>query len=386
MILKHASFFTGIGGFDLAAQRVGWENVFQCEIDGFCQQVLKYYWPNAKLYEDIKKSDFTIHRGRINVLSGGFPCQPFSQAGNRGGTDDDRYLWPEMLRGIDEIQPPWVVAENVTGIINMEDKSGIYRDVFPKMEDRKIIRYDTVDLYEAVYTRQAKMLIESICQDLEKIGFEVYPVVIPAASVQAPHQRDRVWIIAYSADNGSRNRRRHGNDQKREANPEIRNEGIKEHEYREDGSVGATSNTEGNGWRKRVGQEVNGKGWKITKSGQKRGGVWDDSGTEDNIARDVVNTERKRGREIHQDIQPEKPERKIAHSFDEPNNWEKWPTQSPICFGNDGLSDRLAGITFSKFRGQALKGLGNAIVPQVVLEIFKYIDEIEENIAHEQNS
>jgi DNA (cytosine-5)-methyltransferase 1 len=119
--LKHGSLFSGIGGFDLAAQWMGWENVFHCEWNDFGQKVLKYYWPNAKSYNDITKTDFTIHRGTIDILTGGFPCQPFSNCGSQNGTDDDRYLWPEMLRTIQEVQPWAIVGENVPGIVNWND-------------------------------------------------------------------------------------------------------------------------------------------------------------------------------------------------------------------------------------------------------------------------
>lgn len=117
--MNHASLFSGIGGFDLAAREVGWNNVFQCEIDPFCQSVLKYYFPKTVLYEDIKRTDFTSWKGKIDVLTGGFPCQPFSVAGQRKGADDNRYLWPEMLRVIRETRPLWIIGENVAGITNM---------------------------------------------------------------------------------------------------------------------------------------------------------------------------------------------------------------------------------------------------------------------------
>ena len=116
--MRHGSLFSGIGGFDLAAEWMGWENVFHCEWNEFGQKVLKHYWPNAKSYGDIKQTDFNIWRGRIDVLSGGFPCQPYSMAGKRLGKEDDRHLWPEMLRAIREIQPRWIVGENVRGIIS----------------------------------------------------------------------------------------------------------------------------------------------------------------------------------------------------------------------------------------------------------------------------
>jgi DNA (cytosine-5)-methyltransferase 1 len=96
--MTHASLFSGIGGFDLAAEWAGWTNAFNCEIDPFCRKILKYHFPDAEQYGDIRTADFAVWRDRIDVLTGGFPCQPFSLAGKRKGTEDDRYLWPEMLR------------------------------------------------------------------------------------------------------------------------------------------------------------------------------------------------------------------------------------------------------------------------------------------------
>ncbi|MNE37667.1 Modification methylase HhaI [compost metagenome] len=122
---NHISLFSGIGGFDLAAEWMGWNNIAHCEWNAFGKRVLKYYWPNAISYEDITKTDFSVHRGNVDILTGGFPCQGFSLAGKRLGTDDARYLWPEMLRAIKETKPAFIIGENVTGIISMEDKSGI---------------------------------------------------------------------------------------------------------------------------------------------------------------------------------------------------------------------------------------------------------------------
>lgn len=119
MKLTHASLFSGFGGADLAARWMGWENAFWCEIDDFCRTVLSYWFPNSKKYANIKETDFTPWRGKIDVLTGGFPCQPFSVAGQRKGAADDRYLWPEMLRAIREIRPTWVIGENVAGILSM---------------------------------------------------------------------------------------------------------------------------------------------------------------------------------------------------------------------------------------------------------------------------
>lgn len=116
--MTHASLFSGIGGFDLAAEWMGWENIFHCEWNPFGQKVLAHHFPNSKSYNDITKTDFTIHEGTIDVLSGGFPCQPYSSAGKRLGKEDERHLFPEMLRTIKEVKPTWVVGENVLGIVN----------------------------------------------------------------------------------------------------------------------------------------------------------------------------------------------------------------------------------------------------------------------------
>ena len=162
--MKHGSLFSGIGGFDLASEWMGWENVFHCEWMEFPRKVLDYYWPNADSHIDICKTDFKKYANTIDILTGGFPCQPFSMAGKRKGTEDERYLWGEMLRAIQEIKPKFVIAENVFGITNID----------------------------------GGMVFQQVCLDLENEGYEVQPFIIPAAATNAPHRRDRVWFIAYS--------------------------------------------------------------------------------------------------------------------------------------------------------------------------------------------
>jgi DNA (cytosine-5)-methyltransferase 1 len=159
--MKHGSLFSGIGGFDLASEWMGWENVFHCEWMEFPRKVLDYYWPNADSHIDICKTDFKKYEGTIDIISGGFPCQPFSLAGKRKGTDDERYLWGEMLRAIQEIKPKFVIAENVFGITNID----------------------------------GGLVFEQVCLDLETEGYEVQPFIIPAAAKNAPHRRDRCWFI-----------------------------------------------------------------------------------------------------------------------------------------------------------------------------------------------
>ena len=108
--MNHGSLFSGIGGFDLAAEWMGWNNTFHCEWMPFPRKVLNHYWPNSISYEDITKTDFSIHRGTIDILTGGFPCQPYSHAGKRLGKNDERHLFPHMLRVISEVKPTYVLS------------------------------------------------------------------------------------------------------------------------------------------------------------------------------------------------------------------------------------------------------------------------------------
>ena len=186
--MTHGSLFSGIGGFDYAADMMGWRNAFHCEINEFCTKILKYHFPDAEHYDDITKTDFTRWRGRIDVLSGGFPCQPFSVAGQRKGTEDDRYLWPQMLRAIREIRPAWVVGENVAGILTMVQPG-------TELEVGREASLFGEDNRKRVLLRQ-RYVVDIICQDLEREGYSVQPFVIPACAVGAPHRRDRVWIVA----------------------------------------------------------------------------------------------------------------------------------------------------------------------------------------------
>ena len=159
--MTHGSLFGGIGGFDLAAEWMGWENIFHCEWNKFGQKVLKHYWPKAISYENICTTDFSVHRGQIDILTGGFPCQPYSTAGKRLGKADERHLFPEMLRCIKEIKPRWIIGENVRGLVSWN----------------------------------GGMVFHEVYDDLEREGYEVLSFLIPAASVNAPHRRDRIWFV-----------------------------------------------------------------------------------------------------------------------------------------------------------------------------------------------
>jgi DNA (cytosine-5)-methyltransferase 1 len=256
--MTHLGLFEGIGGFSLAARWSGWKTIAWCEWNEFGQKVLKYHFPNADGHGDITKTDFTKYANKIDIITGGFPCQPYSAAGKRLGKEDDRHLWPEMLRAIREVRPRWVVGENVFGLVNWS----------------------------------GGLVFHEVQADLEAEGYEVQPFILPAVSVNAPHRRDRVWFVAHR-----------------------------------------------------------------------------------NLEQVTLHTD-----SASEQRQHKRPKGK--RKFDRPNSgvdsstsWRNFPTQSPICGGNDGLPTKLDGITFPKWRSESIKAYGNAIVPQVAYQIFKAINE-----------
>jgi DNA (cytosine-5)-methyltransferase 1 len=299
--MKHGSLFSGIGGFDLASEWMGWENVFHCEIEIFPRKVLNHYWPESISYEDIKKTDFTIHKGTIDILTGGFPCQPYSSAGKRLGKEDERHLWPEMLRAIQEISPRWIVGENVRGLVNWN----------------------------------GGLVFDEVQSDLEAEGYKVQPFLLPAAAVNAPHRRDRIWFVAYSDKCNDRRNAREDEGKSGEERVQERNSIREFIEPSEIFGNAANASKE----RLQGGQQRGAFNQKTKTTGQQSSG----STTQQS---------------------------KI-------NDWLKFPTKSPVCSGNDGLPDKLDGITFSKWRNESIKGYGNAVVPQVVYQIFKAIEQYE---------
>lgn len=397
--MTHASLFSGIGGPDLAAEWMGWENIFHCEINPFGQQILKHYWPDATLYEDIITTDFSIHRGTIDVLTGGFPCQPYSLAGLRKGKEDERHLWPEMLRAIREIKPRWVVGENVLGLVGWNDG----------------------------------LVFEEVQTDLEAEGYEVQPYVLPAASVGAPHRRDRVWFVAYAKSYGSD---RTPNEAGGKTEGSDRNEIEQSIERSE---IWSATNTRGDGYEPRGLTEDRRKACESESVRHQRERVWPDIrgiseqgnvthpngsgfqekrteqqttrnqqhgklGTSTSNANGIVGLSicgheacigrenqthsincnasgdeyasypsSGRGKQDHWERNS-----RFGNESGEGHYWDNWPTQPPVCDGNDGISSRLDGITFSKWRTESIKAGGNAIVPQVIHQIFKAIQKYEQ--------
>ena len=371
--MTHASLFSGIGGAEIAATWMGWQNLFHCEIQEFPRRVLEYWYPNSISYEDITKTDFTPWRGRIDVLTGGFPCQPFSCAGQRKGADDDRYLWPEMLRAIREIQPAWVVGENVAGLLSM---------VQPGEEaDMGGAGY----LFEEnhIYRKERRFTLDEICEGLERAGYAVQPLVVPACAVGAPHRRDRVWIVARLAADADCDRQRHGQDEQepvteRERTPDDRN-GCKNGIAAHPDEHGHTPRWEGEG------AERGGQG-QIPLTGERTTGSQRPDGLP-RLQRSAANPKSQQGErpglEQRGSCQSEQGElggggREDCYELPA-DRWRDFPTQSPVCTGNDGISTRLAGITFPRWRAEAIKALGNAWVPQVAYEIFRAIEITEHN-------
>jgi DNA (cytosine-5)-methyltransferase 1 len=313
-MITHGSLFSGFGGFDLAASRMGWQNVFQVEKDAFCQKVLKKNFPNTTRYGDIKNFDGSEYAGKIDVISGGFPCQPYSLAGKRGGSTDDRALWPEMLRVIEQIKPAFVVAENVAGFTSMDEPTSVV-----KMADEK----SAYVYFEKVAGR--------IIKDLEGIGYKLptsaggEPIicVIPACAVGAIHRRERVWIIAYANREGIGDRFRAFGQQGR-TSPENRGAMLRPQYGATCSNIGRPTtfdDPDSNGqrcWKQHIADIGNGSGRDSLHAAQYGHVGW-------------------------------------------------YPDSSEILRTAYGIPGRLDG------RYSRIKGLGNAIVPQVAYNIFQFI-------------
>jgi len=334
--MKHGSLFSGIGGFDLAAEWMGWENLFNCEWEEFPRKVLKHHFPNAKQYGNIKEFNAATYAGRIDILTGGFPCQPYSTAGNRKGKEDERHLWPEMLRVIRECSPRWIVGENVRGLVNWN----------------------------------GGLVFEEVCADLEACGYSVQPFILPACAVNAPHRRDRVWFVAHANDKersngygeiqGTNGEVRQRNDCPEFSDTNSRNAPDTKHNGQPSTEGGQSDGT--NSQRSEKGQEVPEQFEGVRKS-QKLGSVYaPDTGSE-------------RPSESMADRKLEGRQRPAERG--ERRTWDAFPTVPPVCGGDDGLPKKLDGITFPKWRRESIKAYGNAIVPQIALQIFKAIEAYE---------
>ena len=310
--MKLISLFSGVAGFEIAADAVGWDVLASCEINPFGRRVLEYYWPESYLHDDVhtltyEKLDHELTkrfgpqwRSDDIVLVGGFPCQPYSLAGKRKGKEDSRHLWPEMLRIIREVQPTWVVGENVYGLVNWNEG----------------------------------LVFEEVSADLENEGYEVQPYILPAVSVGAVHRRDRVWFVAHRKDaSNSNSDGRNGRNSQHEVFSDERGFDALNDSNENDGQ-GPSSNSD----NERLEGEAS---LRIQEGQRRRNRVYDGEFA-------WVG-----GKEY----------------------WENFPTQSPVRCGNDGIPDRMVDITIPRWRKEALMALGNAVVPQVVIALFNTINE-----------
>ncbi|WP_306302339.1 DNA cytosine methyltransferase [Hoylesella shahii] len=302
-----------------------WQNVFHCEINEFPRKVLEYWYPNSVSYEDITTTDFTSWRGKVDILTGGFPCQPFSMVGKRLGAEDDRYLWPHMLRAIREIQPTWVVGENVVGLTTMVQPSEEFE-----------VGSQTSLFNESYRTREEQpYTIEEICQGLEREGYSVQPFVIPACAVGAPHRRDRIWIVAHRTDAGFEGK------QGWEVNTD-------EPHAPADTSLRGRVAQQTDNPAKKERRKDNGQQSQRREPSKRADGLPDfpldtshpdSNGLENRNANGKQNTQSRHGFKASC--------RKAS--------WADFPTQSPICGRDDGLSLGLVNITFPKWRAESVK-------------------------------
>jgi DNA (cytosine-5)-methyltransferase 1 len=353
--MLHISLFSGIGGFDLAAEWAGWTNIVSCEINPFGRRHLEYYWPNAyhhtdihtltieKINEELTKRHGEQWRTDDIVLSGGFPCQPYSLAGKRLGKEDERHLWPEMLRVIREIKPTWIVGENVFGLVNWSDG----------------------------------LVFDEVQTDLETQGYEVQSYVLPACAADAPHRRDRVWIVAHATGNKSIRNRQGGlqseltrfDEQGITAN--AKPTGLEGHDERiRCAEYWRNERLQFGAENKQSSTNSNGAPTKHTIQ------AWRNLFASENSKRAITNANRERRDERNTSAESGEPERQHSKTNFErgQRNWQDFPTQSPVCSRNDGFSAGLDGITFPKWRNESIKAAGNAIVPQIAYRIFDTIN------------
>ncbi len=342
MELNVLDLFSGIGGFSVGLEATGkFKTVAFCEKDKFCQKVLHKHWQGTTIYEDIRDIDGT--KIKADVITGGFPCQPFSTAGKRKGTEDDRYLFPEMLRIIKETQARWVVGENVQGIVNMSEGK----------------------------------VLQGIHNDLETIGYEVQTFIIPASSQGAWHKRNRVWIVAaLSNSNKSGSFKKYNSTIHRQ----DKGDGFVNESFGRSENYTANSDSRLCRGGRTIGQsgmEQNRERIYFKEKEQTEQHLWSKA-----IGHNVIfgetkvsnsNNIRCKGHSLQSDNLQKRNNttENVNSSFKKQQTW--WETQQLICGVPNGISYEL-----DKDRTNRVKALGNAIVPQIATEIGKAIIKAEE--------
>jgi DNA (cytosine-5)-methyltransferase 1 len=344
-MLKLLDLFSGIGGFSLgmeATNRI--KTIAFVEKDKFCQKVLNKNFKNIPIEEDIrnvKGSNYTA-----DIVSGGFPCQPFSVAGKRKGKDDDRYLWDETIRVVAETKPKWFVGENVEGIINISNGT----------------------------------VLQQIQQDLEKEGFQVQCLVIPASGVGAWHQRKRVWIIGCNVSNSNSNRNTNeierSNGEKEKVQREHRQKDSSTWKFIRTNSNDVPNTNSGNVHetgcerQRRIRQESE-KGTRDQSSFQTLEKGHQVNAT--NIRQALSNTNSKGLQGCSLPTELEREQRQVITKRDTEKQQTWWEAQSSLCGVPDGISYEL-----DKDRTNRIKALGNSIVPLIAYEIGKAIISAED--------
>ena len=386
--------FSGMGGFALAGHMMGWETAIMCEINPECHVVLKHHFPNAYLHGDIHTLTWKIINEEIEkrygkgwrnstrvVLCGGFPCQPFSAAGKRKGEDDDRFLWPQVVRLIEECRPHVVLLENVNGLASILEPAmyaEMEREAVKSIRGGDLLIEDEPSKREKVeipFEVIQQRIMGRILQDIEAAGYETPKTAdgcaivlsIPACAVGAPHRRDRVWFVANS----------------RLPEPQGRNE--------------VEEGQQHGGWRIARGFLASlGSAWDVADAPK--------PGRKERLTDGGRENEKENGGGLFPE--PERPcsesdatnanglglwgqsdGQGIAGQFGETcegNFWSNFPTEWPLRIGDDGISSRLGRvrvpgsgkrITESGLNKITLKMAGNAVVPQVVFEIFKALEK-----------
>ena len=350
MVMRLLDLFSGIGGFSYAAEKLvgGYETVAFCEQDKFCQQVLRKHWKDVPIYDDVRTINAT-GLGRIDIVAGGFPCQAVSQAGLQKATEDDRWLWDEMFRIIKDCKPKWIIGENVQGLININEG----------------------------------VLFEQVQTDLENEGYCVQSVVIPACAKNAPHRRDRVWIIGNSEHNGSLATKIRGSNEEVAGRTQKGQETTRQFEgasrsENHDDVPNTKCNTERPTHRSN--QRRNSRGWEVKNISE-----WNEMGSNigndsciDGETENVSDTISQRGcsRETRREDAKDVRERSTSEKH-RSGNFER-----RLGYMADGLSEALSGhfseepkdiprvAQNQKDRTKKLKALGNSIVPQVAAELF----------------
>ena len=317
--MKLLDLFSGLGGFSYGLERIGFKTVAFCEMDKYCKLVLQKHWKGAKIYNDVKeitKERFETDGVELpEIITGGFPCQPFSVAGKQKGTSDDRHLWPEMFRIIKEFKPRWVIGENVKGITNIQDG----------------------------------MVFETVCTDLEGEGYEVRAFNIPAAGVGAPHRRERIWIVA-----NSRRTLRQGAELGKTNEDETRKEDADQHQRSSSPSefnVAHTYTRLSNGSFEEV--QPRGQTFDTSSEGSTDVANTKSSDRHDNEA--VTGDGESQAQEVSRD----------GSSLSGESSW--WHTEPDVGRVAHGVPGRV----------HRLKSLGNSIVPKIAEEIGKAIIEAE---------